>query len=119
VGEGMQVTLDPFTLMLVISSGLLILACILVIAMYLVVSRKVRVTSAYLCGEDEKDFSKSLSPGGSPMYWGATEVLKKCLKVLRESIHTGFIDDWFSLMIPFMMVLVMVAVAASVIMKGV
>ena len=53
------------------------------------------------------------------MYWGATEVLKKCLKTLRESIHTGFIDDWFSLMIPFMMVLVVISVTASIIVGGV
>lgn len=115
----MQVTLDPFTLMLVMSTGFLVLTCIFVGIMYLIVSRKVRVTSAYLCGEDERDFSKSLSPGGSPMYWGATEVLKKCLKTLRESIHTGFIDDWFSLMIPFMMVLVVISVAASIVVGGV
>ncbi|MCD6340679.1 MAG: hypothetical protein J7L51_01860 [Desulfurococcales archaeon] len=115
----MQVVLDPFTLMLVLTSGLLILTFILVIVMYLIVSKKVRVTSAYLCGEDEKDFYKSLSPGGSPMYWGATEVLKKCLKVLREGIHTGFIDDWFSLMIPFMMILIIVAVVVSLIFTGV
>ena len=114
-----QVVLDPFILMLVLASGLSILTCILVITMYLIVSKKVRVTSAYLCGEDEKDFYKSLSPGGSPMYWGATEVLKKCLKVLREGIHTGFIDDWFSLMIPFMMILIVVAVAVSLIFTGV
>ncbi len=115
----MQVVLDPFTLMLVLTSGFSILACILIITMYLIVSKKVRVTPAYLCGEDEKDFYKSLSPGGSPMYWGTTEILKKCLKVLRESIHTGFIDDWFSLMIPYMMILIVVAVAVSLIFKGV
>ncbi|MCD6428045.1 MAG: hypothetical protein J7L12_00315 [Desulfurococcales archaeon] len=114
-----QIVLDPFTLMLVLASGFIILTCVLVIAMYLIVSKKVRVTPAYLCGEDERDFYKSLSPGGSPMYWGATEVLKKCLKVLREGIHTGFIDDWFSLMIPFMMILVVVAVVVSLVFTGV
>ena len=53
------------------------------------------------------------------MYWGATEVLRRWLKVLRESIHTGVLDDWFSLMIPFMMILIVVAVAMSVMFAGV
>ena len=114
-----QVVLDPFTLMLVLAAGFSILVIILVVGMYFIVYRKIRVTSAYLCGEDEKDFRRSLSPGGSPMYWGATEVLRKCLKVLREGIHTGFIDDWFSLMIPFMMILVVVAVVISLVFTGV
>jgi len=102
-----------------LSACFLVLTALFATVIHVTVRSRIRTTSAYLCGEDEDEFRRSLSPSGTSMYWGATEVLRRYLRILRDEIHTGFLDDWFSLMVPFMALLIVAAIVASVVLAGV
>jgi len=79
-------------------------------AIVAVTKRGVRETEPYLCGESEKDFADSVSPPATEAQWGLEKTLNSWIEFVRRKIHTGVLDDWWSLMITWAAILLAVSV---------
>lgn len=105
--------MDPWTLGLILSvtsfAGGLILAVIVAVT-----KRGIRETEPYLCGESESDFSDSISPPATETQWGLEKALNSWVGFVRRKIHTGVLDDWWSLMIAWAATLLIMSVVMGV-----
>ncbi len=89
---------DPGTLGLIFSITVIVGG--LILAVFVAVTKKgVRETEPYLCGESETDFTDSVSPPATEVQWGLEKTLDSWVRFVRTKIHTGVLDDWWSLMI--------------------
>ncbi len=100
---------DPGTLGLIFSVTALVGGLILAVIVA-VTKRGVRETEPYLCGESEADFSDSISPSATEVQWGLEKTLSSWVSFVRTKIHTGVLDDWWSLMIAWAAILLIVSV---------
>ena len=85
----------------VIVSSLMVLLALIMLLTYLIVRKRISQDGSgpYLCGEDSKDFSSTLSVGSLNFYWGSiASVLRKFYEVIRDKVHTGVLNDWLSFM---------------------
>lgn len=85
----------------VLASSLMVLLTLIMLLTYLAVRRRVSQSGLepYLCGEDSKDFSNTLSVGSINLYWGSVaSVLRRFYEVIRDGVHTGMLNDWLSFM---------------------
>ncbi len=105
--------MDPYMLTLIATGVMFVLATIMYVAFIFMVRGRIRVTTAYLCGEGEEEFRDSLSPGGGGLFWGGTKFFEKMYKALVEYVHTGVIDEWFIYMTLLLALLVIVASAIT------
>lgn len=81
-----------------IASALMFVVAFPTYLLYVLVRRSSASGSSsdpYLCGEGVEDFKNSISVGSSNFFWGSTSAnLKKFYSVLRDSIHSGVLNDW-------------------------
>jgi phosphotransferase system glucose/maltose/N-acetylglucosamine-specific IIC component len=104
---------DPFMVALLLTATTFLIGALVSLLVVLVIKNRIRVTTAYLCGESEEDFKNSLSPGSSVLFWGVPYIFRKYYYVVRDKIHTGVLDDWFSLMTPFLVILPIILAALA------
>ncbi len=99
---------------------IMVLVAVSLYSTYAYVKKHRRVVEAkykfqpYGCGEELT--REQVSVGSKGLYWSVvSKVFNKLYMVLREKIHTGVLGDWFSLMIVFLVVMVLILVVLSLV----
>lgn len=107
---------DPFTATLVMTGAMVLLA----VVMYIIVLsiRRARVTQLgnemYIGGESEDILSLKV-PSILALYWGIVKKSwRKAFDILRDVIHTGVLNEWYSYMSIWLGLLLLLSIIAIV-----
>ncbi|MDK6028513.1 hypothetical protein QPL79_03970 [Ignisphaera sp. 4213-co] len=109
--------LDPITLTLVLS-GVMTLAIVIIYVIAAVLRRgriSVEGDEMYIGGESEEVLRNKV-PSVLALYWGIlSRAWRRSVKYLRDSIHTGVLNDWYGYMGMWLSLLLIVAIVAILI----